>query len=76
VVPDDRAGCVAADVDLMSTYVGGNEACVTAVLEESGVVVWRVTGGIAAAPYGRRRLVTMTAVGVDRGAVSGRNTST
>jgi hypothetical protein len=63
-------------VDLVSTYVGGNQACVTALVEEPGLVVWRVTGGIAAAPYWRRRLVTMTPVGVDRGAVSGRNTST
>ncbi|MGF7121223.1 hypothetical protein [Rhodococcus sp. AG1013] len=31
--PDDRAWCVATDVDLMSTYVGGSAACIRAVLE-------------------------------------------
>ena len=30
--PDDRAWCVATDTDLMSTYLGGSLACVTAVV--------------------------------------------
>ncbi len=40
--PEDRAWCVATDVDLMSTYVGGSVACVAAVLAESGLESFRV----------------------------------
>jgi hypothetical protein len=29
--PDDRAWCVATDVDLMTTYVGGSQSCVDAL---------------------------------------------
>jgi hypothetical protein len=32
--PDDRAWCVASDVDLMSSYVGGSADCIAAVLAE------------------------------------------
>lgn len=30
--PEDRAWCVATDVDLMSTYVAGSRACIAAVV--------------------------------------------
>ncbi|WP_154677090.1 hypothetical protein [Parafrankia discariae] len=29
--PEDRAWCVATDVDLMTTYVGGSQACINAL---------------------------------------------
>ncbi|MEU4835005.1 hypothetical protein [Streptosporangium sp. NPDC023615] len=32
--PHDRAWCVATDVDLMTTYVGGGEACVAALVAD------------------------------------------
>jgi hypothetical protein len=32
--PEDRAWCVATDVDLMSTYVGGSRASIGAVLAD------------------------------------------
>ena len=35
--PADRAWCVATDVDLMSTYVGGSAACIAEVLAAEGV---------------------------------------
>lgn len=35
--PDDRAWCVVTDVDLRSTYVGGSEECVTALLSTAGI---------------------------------------
>jgi len=31
--PDDRAWCVATEIDLMTTYVGGSRRCVQAVLD-------------------------------------------
>ncbi|PTR30351.1 hypothetical protein C8K36_102199 [Rhodococcus sp. OK519] len=31
--PDDRSWCVATDVDLMTTYVGGGAGCVRAIVE-------------------------------------------
>ena len=31
--PEDRAWCVATDVDLMTTYVGGTEECVNALVD-------------------------------------------
>jgi len=40
--PADRAWCVATDVDLMSTYVGGSRACIDAVLAAPGLEVWEV----------------------------------
>lgn len=30
--PDDRSWCVASDVDLLTTYVGGNVECIAAIL--------------------------------------------
>jgi hypothetical protein len=35
--PEDRAWCVATDVDLMSTYVGGSEECIASVLRSDGL---------------------------------------
>lgn len=43
--PADRAWCVASDVDLMSTYVGGSRACIEAVLGAPGVEAWEVQHG-------------------------------
>ena len=40
--PADRAWCVATDVDLMSTYVGGSRACIDAVLAAPGLEAWEV----------------------------------
>ena len=39
--PADRAWCVATDIDLMSTYVGGSEACVAELLSAPGLEVLR-----------------------------------
>jgi len=30
--PEDRAWCVATDIDLYDTYVGGSQECIEAVL--------------------------------------------
>jgi hypothetical protein len=35
--PADRAWCVATDIDLMSTYVGGSAACIAALLAAPGL---------------------------------------
>ena len=35
--PEDRAWCVGTDVDLMSTYVGGSSASISAVLADDGL---------------------------------------
>jgi hypothetical protein len=35
--PADRAWCVATDIDLMSTYVGGSRDCIAAVLAAEGL---------------------------------------
>lgn len=35
--PEDRAWCVATDIDFTYTYVGGSEACVEAVLAANGI---------------------------------------
>ncbi|WP_432522836.1 hypothetical protein [Kineococcus sp. SYSU DK006] len=43
--PADRAWCVATDVDLMSTYVGGSRACIDAVLAAPGLEAWEVPDG-------------------------------
>ncbi|TYP89566.1 hypothetical protein [Blastococcus xanthinilyticus] len=39
--PADRAWCVATDIDLMSTYVGGTEACIAELLATPGLEVVR-----------------------------------
>jgi len=35
--PDDRAWCVATDVDLMTTYVGGHGATIEALLTDGQI---------------------------------------
>jgi hypothetical protein len=40
--PQDRAWCVATDVDLMTTYVGGSEACVAALVADDELEVMAV----------------------------------
>jgi hypothetical protein len=40
--PQDRAWCVATDVDLMTTYVGGSEACVAALVADDQLEVMAV----------------------------------
>lgn len=40
--PADQTWCVATDVDLMSTYVGGSQACIDAVVA-SGLEAWEVS---------------------------------
>jgi hypothetical protein len=48
--PDDRAWCVATEIDLMSTYVGGSRGCVQAILGHPQVEAAAVepSDGIAA----------------------------
>jgi hypothetical protein len=41
--PEDRAWCVATDVDLMSTYVGGSVECVAAILGELRLESFRIS---------------------------------
>jgi hypothetical protein len=47
--PDDRAWCVATAIDLQSTYVGGNDACIRALLDRAELEATAVepTDGIA-----------------------------
>ena len=35
--PADRAWCVATDIDLMTTYVGGSAACIAELLATAGL---------------------------------------
>jgi hypothetical protein len=48
--PDDRAWCVATEIDLMSTYLGGSRGCVQAIIEHPQVEAAAVepSDGIAA----------------------------
>ncbi|MEV0522759.1 hypothetical protein AB0I66_04995 [Streptomyces sp. NPDC050439] len=41
--PEDRAWCVAGDVDLVSTYVGGSAACVADLLAAPGIEAYEIT---------------------------------
>lgn len=41
--PDDRSWCVATDIDLMSTYVGGSTQCIEAVLGDQRLEAFTVT---------------------------------
>jgi hypothetical protein len=41
--PDDRSWCVATDIDLMSTYVGGSAECIDAVLADQRLEAFAVT---------------------------------
>ncbi|MFD0884429.1 hypothetical protein ACFQ08_07660 [Streptosporangium algeriense] len=40
--PQDRAWCVATDVDLMSTYIGGSMECVTALLADEELEIMEI----------------------------------
>ena len=50
--PADRAWCVATDIDLVTTYVGGSTACVADLLAD---------GGLETAPAEPRQPVTWDA---------------
>ncbi len=41
--PDDRSWCVATDIDLMSTYVGGSARCIDALLGDGRLEAYPVT---------------------------------
>ena len=41
--PDDRSWCVATDIDLMSTYIGGSARCIEAVLGDDRLETYPVT---------------------------------
>lgn len=41
--PEDRAWCVAIEVDLMWTYVGGRSACINAILADNRLEAWPAT---------------------------------
>lgn len=41
--PDDRSWCVATDVDLMTTYIGGSRACVDSLITDGRLEVMQVT---------------------------------
>jgi hypothetical protein len=41
--PDDRAWCVATDVDMQDTYLGASGACVNRLLTDERLEVMRVT---------------------------------
>src|SRR4051812_28603771 len=48
--PADRAWCVVTDIDLMSTYVGGSEVAVAAVLSGDGLEAWPARPGDPVTP--------------------------
>ena len=41
--PDDHSWCVATDLDLMSTYVGGSRACVDAIVSSAELEAFEVS---------------------------------
>jgi hypothetical protein len=41
--PDDQAWCVATDIDLADTYVGGSEECISRILEDQEIEAFRTT---------------------------------
>jgi hypothetical protein len=41
--PEDHSWCVATDVDLMTTYVGGSDACIEALVAVRGLEAMRVS---------------------------------
>lgn len=51
--PQDRSWCVATDIDLPQTYVGGTEACVAALLRVPALGAARTTLGAGLDPEGR-----------------------
>jgi hypothetical protein len=42
-LPEDRALCVATEVDMMWTYVGGAEACINEILTSDRLEAWQAT---------------------------------
>lgn len=41
--PEDRAWCVATEIDMMCTYVGGSEACIAEILADGRLEAWRAS---------------------------------
>lgn len=41
--PEDHAWCVATDIDLLTTYIGGTEECIETMLADDEIEVMRVT---------------------------------
>ncbi len=41
--PEDRAWCVATDIDSLDSYVGGSEACIERILEHPGLEAFPTT---------------------------------
>lgn len=41
--PEDRAWCVATEVDFMWTYVGGSESCIEEILADPRLEAWRAS---------------------------------
>jgi hypothetical protein len=41
--PSDRQWCVATDIDLMTTYVGGNARCIQAIIDSDTLEAMPVT---------------------------------
>jgi len=41
--PEDRAWCVATEVDMMWTYVGGSEGCIAEILADPRLEAWRAS---------------------------------
>ena len=41
--PEDRAWCVATEVDMMWTYVGGSEGCIGEILADPRLEAWRAS---------------------------------
>ncbi|RSN65328.1 hypothetical protein DMH01_02760 [Amycolatopsis sp. WAC 04182] len=52
--PDDRAWCVATEVDFDSTLVAGEEALVDALVKAPGLEVWRIESDTSLAADGDR----------------------
>jgi hypothetical protein len=41
--PDDQAWCVATDIDLADTYIGGSEECISRILGDAEIEAFRTT---------------------------------
>ena len=41
--PDDRAWCVASEIDLAGTYIGGSTACIEGLIESKRLEVYALT---------------------------------
>jgi hypothetical protein len=79
--PDDRSWCVATDIDLMSTYVGGNAECIDAVLADNRLEAFAVgvdqmvhwksdTINPTPGPLGAESVIRKRSRGQPRGALS------